>query len=56
VRRRIVVSVVLAVVLVVLQLVVGTTWGVALLTGLIGLVVAFLVLLVSDRFFDRRPH
>jgi high-affinity Fe2+/Pb2+ permease len=51
--RRLVVSLVLAVVLVVLQLVVGTGPQIALLTGLIAFVIAFLVLLVSDRWFTR---
>jgi hypothetical protein len=51
--RRIVISVVLAVVLVVIQLLVGTPPVPALITGAITLVVAYLVLLVSDRWFDR---
>ena len=52
-RRIVVVSVVLGVLLLVLQLIAGNGWPVALLTGLIALVVAFLVLLVSDRYFRR---
>lgn len=51
--RRIVISVLLAGLLVVLQLVAGTGVGAALLTGLIAVVVAYLVLLVSDRWFRR---
>jgi hypothetical protein len=51
--RRIVISVVLALVLVVIQLLTGTPVGLALITGAIALVVAFLVLLVSDRWFNR---
>jgi hypothetical protein len=52
--RRLVTSLVLGVVLVVLQLLAGNGLGVALVTGLIGLVVAYLVLLVSDRWFRTR--
>lgn len=55
-QRRIVVSLVLAVLLLVIQLIAGTGWPAALLTGLLAFVVAFLVLLVSDRYFDRRPR
>lgn len=51
--RRLVVSFLLAVLLVVLQLLAGNPWAIALLTGAIGFVVAFLVLVVSDRWFRR---
>ena len=51
--RRIVISLVLGVVLVVVQRLYGTDWPIALLSGVIGAVVAFLVLLVSDRWFNR---
>lgn len=49
--RRIVISVLLAGLLIVLQLIAGTGLGIALLTGLIAVVVAYIVLLVSDRYF-----
>jgi uncharacterized membrane protein YagU involved in acid resistance len=52
--RRLVVSFVLAVILIVLQLLLGhVTIGTALLTGLIAFVIAFFVLLISDRYFTR---
>jgi uncharacterized membrane protein YvlD (DUF360 family) len=53
-QRRLVVSLVLGVLLVVLQLLLlRTGWPIALLTGLIAFVVAFLVLMVSDRYSRR---
>ena len=52
-RRTVIVAVVLGVVLVVLQLVAGNGWAIALLTGLVGAVVAVLVLLVADRLSNR---
>jgi hypothetical protein len=52
--RRLVVSAVLAVILIVLQLLFAhATIGIALLSGLIAFVVAYLVLWVSDRWFTR---
>jgi 4-amino-4-deoxy-L-arabinose transferase-like glycosyltransferase len=38
----------------VLQLIAGNGWGIALLTAVLGFAVAFVVLWVSDRFFERR--
>jgi high-affinity Fe2+/Pb2+ permease len=54
--RRLIVSAVLGVFLVVVQLVSGTGWPAALVTGGIGFVVALLVLLVADRWFSRNPR
>jgi hypothetical protein len=54
--RRLVVSIVLGVFLVVVQLAAGNGWVAALVSGLIGLVVALLALLVSDRWFGRRSR
>ena len=52
--RRLVISLVLAVIVFALQLLLErTTAGIALLTGLIAFVVAFVVLWVSDRWFTR---
>jgi uncharacterized membrane protein YjjP (DUF1212 family) len=54
-RRRLIVSFLLAVAVALVQLLFGRTgWPVALLTGLVGFVVAFLVLLVADRSNHRR--
>ena len=52
--RRLVISLILAVIVFALQLLLGqTAAGIALISGLIAFVVAFLVLLVSDRWFTR---
>lgn len=53
-RRRLVVALVLGVLLLVLQLLISRTgFPVALLTGVIAFVVAYLVLLVADRLSRR---
>ena len=53
VQRRIVISVVLAVLLLALQLVGGDGVPAAVVTAVIGFAVAFVVLLLSDRWFAR---
>lgn len=52
-RRRVVISGVLALLLLVLQLLAGSGVAAALATAVIGFAVAFVVLLVSDRWFNR---
>ena len=54
-QRRIVISIVLAVLLLALQLLAGNGVPAALATAVVGFLVAFVVLLVSDRWFARRP-
>jgi ABC-type sulfate transport system permease component len=53
VRRRIVISAVLAVLLLGMQLLARNGLPAAVATAVIGFVVAFVVLLVSDRWFAR---
>ena len=55
-RRRIVISAALAALLLVLQLLAGNGIGAALASAVIGCAVAFVVLLLSDRWFSRRGH
>ena len=52
--RRIAISGALAVLLLALQLLAGNGFGAALASAVIGFVVAFVVLLLSDRWFTRR--
>ena len=52
--RRIAISGVLALLLLVLQLLAGNGVGAALASAAVGFVVAFVVLLLSDRWFTRR--
>jgi ABC-type sulfate transport system permease component len=54
VRRRILIAAALGVLLLVLQLLAGHGIGAALASAVIGFVVAFVVLLLSDRWFARR--
>jgi ABC-type sugar transport system substrate-binding protein len=54
VQRRIVISAVLAVLLLALQLLAGHGVPAAVATAVIGFIVAFVVLLLSDRWFARR--
>ena len=51
--RNIVISLLLALLVLIVQLVAGNGWGIALLSAAIGAVIAFFVLLISDRYGRR---